>query len=200
MRKVILIILFLCSFGLITTGIIISFNNNSTNKSNDEITDESIGTKLSEDEIAKYDSVLKMNISYFDLFLSKKYPIDDFDKMSDTDKTLFLLNTKVNYMDNEISVSDLEKEKSLYFKDFSLTLEDIKEDEFVLYKYENNKFTYNSSSDSMCSIYSKNVSSTAYKEFWTIENKIYFIGGKSEDGVLLKAIYTNLNDCDNRKN
>lgn len=182
---------------LVIAGIVLSSNMIFSNKKDTK----PINKQLNSTEYSKYNSIIQKKTSYIDLHFANQYPINDFKKLTSEEKTLFLLKILSNYKNKEVTVEQLKKEMPNYFSTFELNLKDIKgKDGKVLYRYENEKFTYVLAEDTPYTVVTKELSSTGYKDRWILKRKIYYMKVTKENNQYKNTIFSNLSDCQKNKN
>lgn len=175
------------------------YYNDYINEDRGNSSEEERGPILDEEDLKIYSQDVNTYVVYLDSLFSHKYPIKDFNKMSDEDKTMFLVKTKVNVEQREVGIAELERIKKDYFDDFELVSTDLKKDGQVIYKYDNGRFVYNGGGSLECLTVSKKVADNPYDDFWEIENMLYFVREVDKDGNTYNVIYKNMKDCKNQK-
>lgn len=189
---------------LIVGGLLLSMNSSKeNNKLNKEENNQQVSKEkeLGTEEYYKYYSNIQEAITYFNLNLMEQYPIQNINEMSAEQKTAFLLKNTVKMRGEEISLTDLNKEKNKYFKEFELVQSDIKEKDKILYKYSSEKYTYNNLTAPMCNLHYKEETNKGYKNSWIVKTKVYYTTPIAlENNQPVYGAFATLDDCNNQKN
>ena len=129
MKKIIIVLVLLLSIILLGLGIFMI--NNKTNSNEPKKKQEDIIGDISDEER----STLLEKINNIDNYLNSLYPIDDFNKLTSSQKTNFLLNVLNTKENQELTIKELEKESKNWFETYE-PFKNNTED----YSYKNNKY------------------------------------------------------------
>lgn len=142
------------------------------------------------DEYMPYYDYVVQNAYYFDNTFFNEYPINDVDKLSPRDKTYILLNIVGSDENNLTTVQQLLEAMPNHFTSFDLYLGDIKDsDGEVLYKFENNTYTYITSESPEYYMYTKELYNEITPTSWVAKKKMYFLKAYANNGKLIIDVY-----------
>lgn len=195
MKKKIAILLAILGLIILLIGIIfITTPNQKEDKNN------TVKENLTSEEYSKYYSDVITISNYFDLYLVKKYPLNNIDNLSYEEKTLFILDIISGLEGNEITVDRLKKEMKNYFKDVAIYKHDIKKDGEIIYKYKNNTFTKVKTVSNNCTNFTEVIENKGTPNNWLLKKKIYFMSINMNNGIYHLSIYRTNADCNNNTN
>ena len=125
---------------LILLGIIFLLNPNIKPNSNENTEEEVLGY----DYLSKYSKEMFNEINRYNEILLVEYPIEDLEKISDKLKTAVVI-TNINEQKDKktISYEEVKKQSNKYFKNINIIKADIRSNNLLIYKFDNNKFIYN---------------------------------------------------------
>lgn len=190
----IFIVLIILAILLIGIGVVfVGFSSIKKDNKKEELT-------LTEADKIKYGEEIDLAVKYFNNYLAEEFPLSNVDELTDDEKTLFLIKSKVNINSPQVNVSELENIKNQYFNEFELFLDNIVRDEQVLYGYQNDKFVLMNDAN-LCVANSKMVSSKEGIQSWKVKHKVYYLRDiVMPDNSVVKAVYNNYNNCSEQIN
>lgn len=172
-KKVIILLSTVIGILLITIGLgIFSLNSSWNDKKKISETEKQ---KLSEEEKTDNYQKISEKITFLEFYLSDIYPIEDANKLSEKEKTLFLLKSSCNYSNKTITEEQLIEKAHEYFKDFNLYQGDLKDKKGkVLYSYEKGKYSIKTVDDSKITTMGYELSNNGTKDKWIVKRKLYY--------------------------
>lgn len=129
MKKIIIVLVLLLSIALLGIGFFM-INKETPDSKPDKKKEEVIGDISDEERTSLLDK-----INNTDNYLSSLYPINDFDKLTSSQKTNFLLNVLNTKEKQDLTIKELEKESKNWFETFEPFKNDTED-----YSYKNNKY------------------------------------------------------------
>ena len=201
MRKKIGFTILIIGLVFLITGFILAIVFSNNGKNNDDIQNNE---KLSSTLYNKYHDKIVSQTTYFELYFFEDLENFETSKLSDKDKTKFILDMLYNSITSfkEISSSEVVSEGRKYFSDFNLYRNSISSsDGNILYKYDNDKYSYvTSDSSNFFTFTFYDVSSDAYVDYWIEKKKLYFIKKEvKEDNQYICNVFSSMSDYKNNK-
>ncbi len=197
-KKIFVCILLIVAIVLIVSGFIIAtsigFSGDNKQKNDKRVA----SSDLTYEEYSKYYPEVKESMDKLDLFLGINYPVNDFSKLSNKDKTLFLLDCLCDFKNDKATVSDLETESKKYFENFETYKKTLKDDRGnTLYEYGKDSFKYMRSESDDIFVYFKDVSDAAKTDRWTFKRKVYYEKVNPVGDYFEINVYKTLDDAKN---
>lgn len=153
-------------------------------------------SKLSKkEELSVYQDISKKT-SLYDSFMSELYPIEDVNKLSSKEKTLFLLRSS-NNSNKEINIEQLQKKLNNFFDEFDIYKGQIKDKKGkVLYNYKKGVYTFAGFNNSVLTPSSYEISSDGTNKRWTVKKKLYYFKFSLDENsyIYTTEFYANQND------
>lgn len=206
MKKIIPILIIFIAIILIATGLLIRKNNDS-NKNDippkKETAEIIKGDPIDVTQYAKIKEQISKTIQNANNYLFEYYPIKNIEDIQEDLKTKFLLDIILVENKNEISIEELEKEKTKYFNDYIIPKKDIIDSNKSKYLYKENKFIKEKTYSNTCLFNLITEKEINNQKQWIEKGKFYYSSLDLKDENNLKyviRIYKTLQDCKNNKN
>ena len=200
MRKKIGLAILIIGLFLLIVGFILAIFLNEDKDKEEVLNNE----KLSSTLYNKYHDEIALQTNYFELYFFEDLENFNVSKLSDKDKTKFILDILYNSTKDhkEITSSDIIREGKKYFSNFNLYSKNISSsDGKLLYKYDNGTFSYVTSDNNGFYRYSfYSVSSVGYVDHWIEKKKMYFIKNElTDNNQYVCSVYSLITDYKNNK-
>lgn len=199
MKKRILIVLIFIGIVLILVGIYLVTRDSKESSSNEK-NEISLGERLSTSEYDQFYSDIQQTAVYFDLYFVSDLANFDVNKLNNKEKTQFVLDVICNFQSPEVTEEQVITEGNKYFSSFDLYKDTITaNNNQTLFQYQDAKYTYVSSLAYDYTTVTSIESNDAYKDYWILKKKIYFIKTTYKNNKYQNKVYKSVADYEKDK-
>lgn len=199
MKKNILLVLICIGIISFFSGVFLLINENK-NLFLKENRKNSLGDHLSSSEYNQFYLDVQQTATYFDLYSASDLTDFNVANLNNQEKTKFILDIICPFQEPEVTEEQVIAEATKYFASFDLYKDTITTNSNqTLFQYQDAKYTYVSSVEPEYTIATSIVSNDAYKDYWILKKKIYFIKSTYKNNVYKNKVYKSVSDYEKDK-